>query len=144
MVPQPVMLGFVNGLAIVIGLAQIRQFQTETADGKLEWMSGILLSSSVVIVCATMILIWLTPKITRLLPGPLAAIIIVSLVVIYFKIPVPSVGDLAAVSGGLPIFSIPTVPLNLETLYIVFPYACLLYTSPSPRDATLSRMPSSA
>ena len=47
MVPQPVMLGFVNGLAIVIGLAQIRQFQTETADGKLEWMNAMLLSTSV-------------------------------------------------------------------------------------------------
>ena len=59
-----------------------------------------------------MVLIWLTPKITRLLPGPLAAIIIVSLVVIYFDIPVPSVGDLAPVAGGLPLFSIPTVNLN--------------------------------
>ncbi|MAK09840.1 MAG: sodium-independent anion transporter [Rhodobacteraceae bacterium] len=126
MVPQPVMLGFVNGLAIVIGLAQIRQFQTETTDGKLEWMSGMLLSTSVLIVCITMVLIWLTPKITRLLPGPLAAIIIVSLVVIYFDIPVPAVGDLAPVSGGLPPFAVPTVPLNLETLYIIFPYAIVL------------------
>ena len=62
MVPQPVMLGFVNGLAIVIGLAQIRQFQYETADGNLDWMSGMLLSTSVLIVCITMVLIWLTPK----------------------------------------------------------------------------------
>ncbi len=51
MVPQPVMLGFVNGLAIVIGLAQIRQFQFETASGELEWMSGVLLSTSVLLVC---------------------------------------------------------------------------------------------
>ena len=122
MVPQPVMLGFVNGLAIVIGLAQIRQFQYETAEGNLDWMSGMLLSTSVLIVCITMVLIWLTPKITRLLPGPLAAIIIVSLVVIYLDIPVPSVGDLAPVSGGLPPFIVPKVPLNLETLYIIFPY----------------------
>ena len=126
MVPQPVMLGFVNGLAIVIGLAQIRQFQYETAEGKLEWMSGMLLSTSVLIVCITMVLIWLTPKVTRLLPGPLAAILIVSLVIIYFDIPVPSVGDLAPVAGGLPLFSIPTVPLNFETLYIIFPYAIVL------------------
>ena len=117
MVPQPVMLGFVNGLAIVIALAQIRQFQYETAEGNLDWMSGMLLSTSVLIVCITMVLIWLSPKITRLLPGPLAAIIIVSLVVIYFDIPVPSVGDLAPVAGGLPLFSIPMVPLNLETIY---------------------------
>ena len=78
MVPQPVMLGFVNGLAIVIGLAQIRQFQYETAEGNLEWMSGMLLSTSVLIVCITMVLIWLTPKITRLLTGHLEAIINVS------------------------------------------------------------------
>ena len=73
-----------------------------------------LLSVSVLIVCITMVLIWLTRN-NRLLPGPLAAIIIVSLVVIYFDIPVPSVGDLAPVSGGLPLFSIPTVPISLET-----------------------------
>jgi SulP family sulfate permease len=115
-----------NGLAIVIGLAQIRQSQIETADGKLEWMNGMLLSTSVLIVCVTMVLIWLTPKITRLLPGPLAAIMIVSLVVIYFDIPVPAVGDLAPVSGGLPPFVVPKAPLNFETLYISFPYAIVL------------------
>ena len=126
MVPQPVMLGFVNGLAIVIGLAQIRQFQLKTSSGELEWMSGVLLSTSILLVCLTMLLIWVTPKVTKLIPGPLAAIIIVSAAVIYFGIPVPSVGTLATVSGGLPIFIIPSIPLSVETFFIIFPYALVL------------------
>ncbi|WP_235913252.1 SulP family inorganic anion transporter [Oceanomicrobium pacificus] len=126
MVPQPVMLGFVNGLAIVIGLAQLEQFKVTDASGHEVWMTGPMLWGMLALVAATMALIWLVPKLTRLVPAPLAAIGIVTALVILFDIPVPRVGDMASVSGGLPEFAIPMVPLNLETLSIIFPYAVIL------------------
>lgn len=126
MVPHPVMLGFVNGLAIVIGLAQLEQFKLPDADGHHAWMSGMTLWITLALVGATMLLIWLTPRVTRLIPAPLAAIGIVAVVVIAFDIPVPRVGDLASVAGGLPEFSVPAVPMTLETLWIILPYALIL------------------
>ena len=126
MVPQPVMLGFVNGLAIVIGISQLSQFKTLNAMGQLEWISGNTLYYSVGFVVLTMLIIWLLPKITKAVPATLAAILVTSILVLALKIDIPSVGDLASVKGGLPIFSIPSVPLNFETLKIIFPYAFIL------------------
>lgn len=126
MVPHPVMLGFVNGLAIVIGLAQLEQFKVIGPDGHHSWMSGSTLVLTLGLVALTMALIWATPKVTKLIPAPLAAIGIVAALVIALNLPVPRVGDLASVSGGLPPFAIPQVPLNLETLLIIFPYALIL------------------
>ena len=68
----------------------------------------------------TMLIIWLLPKITKIFPATLTAILSISLLVIGFDIPLPNVGDLASVKGGLPDFSIPNVPLNFETLKIIF------------------------
>jgi SulP family sulfate permease len=126
MVPQPVMLGFVNGLAIVIGISQLSQFKTINSLGESVWIAGDVLIYSLGFVILTMLVIWLLPKITKALPSTLVAILLTTILVLTFKIDIPSVGDLASVKGGLPSFSIPLVPLNIETLKIIFPYAFIL------------------
>lgn len=126
LVPHPVMLGFVNGLAIVIFLAQLTQFQVPGPDGVKVWMSGLPLLMSLGLVGLTMLIIWGMPKISNIVPAPLAGIGIVAILVIAFGIDVPRVGDLASIQGGLPQFGIPDVPLTLETLKIIFPYALIL------------------
>ena len=129
LVPHPVMLGFVNGLAVVIFLAQLHQFQIPAPQGSHAdptWLSGMPLVFMLVLVVLTMVIIWGMPKITKVIPAPLAGIGIVALIVILFGIDVPRVGDLASIKGGLPVFHIPNVPLNFETLQIIFPYALIL------------------
>ena len=133
LVPHPVMLGFVNGLAIVIFLAQLSQFKvpgtmevTGHGMGGGEWLSGTPLILMLALVALTMVIIWGVPKITNAIPAPLAGIGIVAAIVIAFGLDVPRVGDLASIEGGLPAFHIPTVPLNLETLEIILPYALIL------------------
>lgn len=157
LVPHPVMLGFVNGLAIVIGLAQLGQFQvpgTATPDGHSflpngEWLAGIDMALMVGLTVLTMVIIWGFPKITKIVPAPLAGIGIVAAIVIGFGLDVSTVGDLASVKGGLPQFHVPfttaaepafgsfswkggptefapLAPFNLETLAIVLPYALIL------------------
>jgi len=126
MVPYPVMLGFVNGLAIVIFLAQMEQFKTEGADGVMHWLSGPPLLTMLGLVALTMAIMYLLPKITRAIPAGLAAIITISLIVIFGGLDTKSVGDIADISGGFPRFHIPAVPFNLETLEIILPYAVIL------------------
>ncbi|SPF80987.1 SulP family inorganic anion transporter [Pseudoprimorskyibacter insulae] len=129
LVPHPVMLGFVNGLAIVIFLAQMSQFKVPgTADvpGGGEWLTGAPLYTMLGLVVLTMGIIWGMPRVTRFIPAPLAGIGIVAALVIGFGIDVPRVGDMASIQGGLPPFHIPMVPLNLETLEIILPYAVIL------------------
>jgi SulP family sulfate permease len=126
MVPQPVMLGFVNGLAIVIGISQISQFKTINSIGESVWIAGNTLIYSIGFVVLTMSIIWLLPKFTKALPATLVAILSTTILVLALKIDIPSVGDLASVKGGLPNFLIPNVPLNFETLKIIFPYAFIL------------------
>jgi SulP family sulfate permease len=134
LVPHPVMLGFVNGLAIVIFLAQLGQFQvpgtaTPSGHGFLpngEWLSGMLLAMMLGLTALTMAIIVLLPKVSRAFPAPLAGILVVAAIVIGFGLDVPRVGDLASIEGGLPQFHLPAVPLNFETLEIIFPYALIL------------------
>ena len=126
MVPYPVMIGFVNGLAIVIGLAQLEQFKITGPDGTMRWMDGEMLFATLGMIALTMLVIWQAPRVTKLIPAPLAAIGIVTAVVIGFGIEMPRVGDLASLAGGLPAFAIPMVPLDLETLRIILPYAVIL------------------
>ncbi|MCF6273707.1 MAG: SulP family inorganic anion transporter [Rhodobacteraceae bacterium] len=126
MVPHPVMLGFVNGLAIVIFLAQMEQFKVVGDNGEKVWMSGSTLWLTLGLVMGTMAIIWLSPKITKLVPAPLMAIGIIATLVIVLNIPVPNVGDMASIKGGLPEFAIPQVPFTFETLKIIFPYAFIL------------------
>lgn len=128
LVPHPVMLGFVNGLAIVIFTAQLTQFQVTDLGGAKVWMTGWPLVTMLGLVALTMVIIWVMPKITTIIPSPLAGIAIVAAIVIYFGIDVPRVGDLASIKGGLPEFHIAMVPLTLETLVIIFPYALILAT----------------
>lgn len=133
LVPHPVMLGFVNGLAIVIFLAQMTQFKqpgsvTVGAHGATggAWLSGGPLVTMLGLVAFTMAIIYLLPRVTKAIPAPLAGIAVVAAVVIGFGLDVPRVGDMASISGGLPAFHIPMVPLNLETLEIILPYAVIL------------------
>jgi len=126
MIPHPVMLGFVNGLAIVIGLAQLEQFKIMGSNGEKTWMQGSLLYTTFGLIGLTMFLIWVTPKLTKFIPAPLMAIGIVTFAVIGFDMDVPRIGDLASLAGGLPDFAIPMVPLTLETLSIIAPYALIL------------------
>jgi len=133
LVPHPVMLGFVNGLAIVIFLAQMGQFQVPgsasaaghgMANG--EWLSGVSLYLMLALVALTMVIIWVMPKITNAIPAPLAGIGIVAAIVIGFGLDVPLVGDLASIEGGLPAFHIPMVPFTWETFEIILPFALIL------------------
>ncbi|MFB0931267.1 MAG: SulP family inorganic anion transporter [Ascidiaceihabitans sp.] len=133
LVPHPVMLGFVNGLAIVIFLAQMTQFKVpgsvvSNGHGMTggEWLSGGPLYMMLGLVMATMAIIWVMPRITKFIPAPLAGIGIVAAVVIGFGMDVPRVGDLASISGGLPTWHIPMVPLNWATIEIILPYAVIL------------------
>jgi len=138
LVPHPVMLGFVNGLAIVIFLAQLGQFGSESGVG---WAQGTILEGSIVdvawlpnaelsimlgLVVATMIIIKFLPLLTKAIPSSLAAIAAVSFAVIFFNIDTKLVGDVASIKGGFPDFHIPTVPLNWETFGIILPYALIL------------------
>ncbi|MEM9969605.1 MAG: SulP family inorganic anion transporter, partial [Pseudomonadota bacterium] len=132
-VPHPVMLGFVNGLAIVIFLAQLSQFQVPgtaehaghgMADG--EWLSGAALWTMLALVAVTMAVIWIMPRFTSAIPAPLAGIALTAAVVLIFDIDVPRVGDMASIEGGLPSFHIPAVPLTWETFQIILPYAAIL------------------
>lgn len=133
LVPHPVMLGFVNGLAIVIFLAQMGQFKVpgtmeNTGHGMSggEWLSGLQLYTMLGLVALTMAVIWVMPRVTRIIPAPLAGIVVVAALVIGFGLDVPRVGDLASIEGGLPMFHIPMVPLNWETFEIILPYAVIL------------------
>lgn len=126
MVPRPVMLGFVNGLAIVIFLAQLSQFKVADANGVQQWMNGDQLTIMMGLVFLTMLLIYLVPKVTQTIPAPLVAIGLVSALAIFFKLDTRTVGDLANIGAGLPPFSIPSVPLTFETFKIILPYALIL------------------
>lgn len=140
MVPHPVMLGFVNGLAIIIFLAQLSQFGT---PGEAGWLAGTFMEGSAIdiawldapqmypmlaLVALTMLIIHFLPKLTTAVPSSLVAILLVSVLVYVLGLDVATVGDLGSIAGGLPGFSIPMVPFNLETLWIVLPYALVLAT----------------
>ena len=123
LVPHPVMFGFVNGLAIVICLAQLDQFKMEGADGALHWMTGVPLLLMVGLVLLTMLIIWGLPKLTKAIPASLVAILTVFGLVVLFQLDTTRVGDIASIQGSFPPFHIPNVPFNFETLQIIWPYA---------------------
>ncbi len=135
LVPHPVMLGFVNGLAIVIFLAQLTQFKDP--ENTEAWLASSQLVMMLGLVGLTMLIIWGTPKITAIIPAPLAGIGIVAALVIAVGIDVPTVGDMASIKGGFPSFHNPfgsgeglygaaLAPFTLETLWIILPYAVIL------------------
>ncbi|HHH48424.1 MAG TPA: SulP family inorganic anion transporter [Gammaproteobacteria bacterium] len=126
MVPHPVMLGFVNGLAIVIFLAQLKSFQVTDESGASQWMSGQQLWTMLGLIALTMAIINYLPRLTKAVPSSLAAIVVVSLLVIGLGLDTKTVGDIASIAGGLPEFHIPMVPFTWETLKIILPYAVVL------------------
>jgi len=147
LVPHPVMLGFVNGLAIVIFLAQLGQFKSPKVEDATKiaedtgshsaidvvfnggWLQGEAMHLMVGLTLLTMAIIWLFPKfpkIGKMIPSPLVAILTVSALVVGFNLDTKTVGDMASVAGGLPQFHIPMVPFTFETLMICLPLALTL------------------
>lgn len=135
LVPYPVMLGFVNGLAIVIFLAQLQQFQVPGAGGGSEWLSGGALWTMLGLVALTMVMIQLLPRLTVAVPASLAAIVTITLLVIGLDLDARTVQDVlrdmtgdpaATIAGGLPHFSVPAVPMTWETVEIILPYSLIL------------------
>ncbi|MEI7295516.1 SulP family inorganic anion transporter [Paraburkholderia tropica] len=125
MVPHPVMLGFVNGLAIIIARAQFEHFKLPGAHG-MEWMHGQALWLMCGLVALTMAIVFVMPRLTKAVPPALVAIVGVGAAAALLHLPARTLGDMAHIAGGLPVFAIPGVPLNLETLRIVLPYAVLM------------------
>ncbi len=123
LVPHPVMIGFVNGLAIVIFISQFEHFKIGH-----EWMAFPQLAMMLGLVLLTMVIIKVFPKITKAIPSTLVSILIVSGLVIVLNIDTVTVGDMAKINGGLPAFHLPKVPLTLETLKVIFPYSLIMAT----------------
>ena len=126
MVPYPVMLGFVNGLAVVIFIAQFNHFKVMNAEGASAWLAGPPLHTMLYLVALTVVIIYIFPKVTKAIPSTLAAIIFTTAVVFFLGIDTKTVGDLGSIAGGIPEFNFPIVPINLETFKIILPYAFLL------------------
>lgn len=122
LVPHPVVFGFVNGLAIIIFMAQLTQFQ----DASGNWLVGTPLFTMLGLVALTMLIMWGLPKISKAVPAGLVGILAVFGLVVAFGIETKTVGDIASISGGFPPFNIPKVPFSWETLQIIFPYAGIM------------------
>ncbi len=112
-VPRSVMVGFVNALAILIFTSQLQHFEGEG------WIMYALVG-------LTLAIIYLFPRITKAVPSTLVAIIVVTAVTIFGNIGIRTVGDLGELTQQLPVFLIPSIPLNFETLMIIFPYSLAL------------------
>jgi SulP family sulfate permease len=136
LIPHPVMMGFVNGLAIVIFLSQLGMF-TKTVNGEKTWLEGNSLWYMIGLVGLTMLIMWGLPKVkaTKKLPEALIAILVVSSIVIFSNLDVATVGSFirdgggTGLEGGFPVPVLETfsnIPLNLETLKFIFPYALIL------------------
>ncbi len=130
MIPHPVMMGFVNGLAIVIMLSQLSMFKSEG-----EWLGGERLFTMIGLVALTMSLMVLIPKISKKIPATLIAILLVSALVIFLKIDTETVRSFVAsgsldgngsLAADLPKFAVPNIPLTMESLKIMLPYAFIL------------------
>ncbi len=130
MIPYPVMMGFVNGLAIVIMLSQLSMFKS---DG--EWITGERLYTMIGLVALTMALMVLIPKISKKIPATLIAILLVTGLVIFLNIDTETVRSFVAsgsadgngsLAADLPKFAVPSIPLTKESLLIMLPYAFVL------------------
>jgi len=126
LVPQPVVYGFVNGLAAIIFMAQLEQFKTHDAAGAAHWLTGPALALMLGLVALTMTIVYFLPRFTKAVPSSLVAIAVVSALVIGGGLQTKAVGDIASIAGGLPVFHLPQVPLTWHTLAVVLPYACIM------------------
>jgi sulfate permease, SulP family len=135
MVPAPVMLGFVNGLALIVFMAQLPAFKDDSGN----WLQGIALWQLLAVVGATMAIIYLLPRLTKAVPSALAAIVLMTLAVFALGWDLRTVGDIASIEGSLSVllfgdpsnpalngFHIPMIPFTWESLVIVAPYALIL------------------
>jgi sulfate permease, SulP family len=111
--PQPVMTGFVNALAILIFMAQLVHFKGQG------WIMYAL-------VALTLVIIYTVPRFTKVVPSALVAIIIVSIITITLNLQVYTVGDMGTITAALPVFHLPQAPFTLETLWIILPYSLSL------------------
>jgi len=125
LVPQPVMFGFVNGLAVIIFMSQLEQFKT-IVNGQVEWISGSTLYIMLALVALTIAIVVVLPKFTKAIPASLVAIIVVFIVVFAFGINTKLVRDIAAVSGGFPSFHLPQIPFTTDAFLIVLPYGLIM------------------
>jgi SulP family sulfate permease len=125
LVPQPVMYGFVNGLAVIIFMSQFRQFKT-LVNGEEVWLSGHPLWTMIALVGITVAVVVFFPKITKKIPASLVAILVVFAIVLALGISTRTVKDIATVSGGFPPFHLPQVPFSFSTLQVIFPYALIM------------------
>tara|TARA_B110000259_G_scaffold187187_1_gene240531 strand:- start:758 stop:2284 length:1527 start_codon:yes stop_codon:yes gene_type:complete len=122
LVPHPVIFGFVNGLAIIIFMSQMAQFKDVNGD----WLTGQSLYVLLGLVSLTMIIIWGLPKLSKAIPASLVAILTVFGLVFFLGIDTRTIGDIASIEGGFPPFHLPEIPLTLETLSIIFPFAAIV------------------
>ncbi len=137
-VPHPVMLGFVNGLAIVIFLSQLGLFEYEVTEGVWNYLQAEELLVMGTLIVVTMLIMQFLPKLTKAVPAGLVAIVSVTLAVVLLDLPARSVIDFvadklpeseaasASLQGSLPSFAIPLVPFTLETLWVILPYSAII------------------
>ncbi|WP_047984670.1 SulP family inorganic anion transporter [Ornithinibacillus californiensis] len=109
-VPRSVMIGFVNALAIMIFMAQLEHFSGAN------WQMYAMLAGALAI-------IYILPRFVKVIPAPLVAIVVITAIAIFTGSGVKTVGDMGELTQSLPIFLFPDIPLNFETLQIIFPYA---------------------
>ena len=126
LVPHPVFLGFVNGLALVILIAQLEHFKIPAANGVHEWISGTSLYIMLALIVLTMFIIQVLPRYTKAIPSTLAAIVVGTLIVIGLGLDTRTVADMASIKGVFPPFHLPEVELSWEAFKIVFPYAIVM------------------
>ena len=132
LVPQPAMFGFVNGLAIVIALAQLKFFRASDHESLESWSE--ILSHSLsenywmyIITVITMAIMYFMPKFTKVIPSGLAAIVALTIIVYLGGIDTKTVRDLADIEGAFPTFVMPNLSLlNWESMFIILPYAILV------------------
>ena len=121
LVSPSVMAGFVNGLALVIFLAQFHQLKIGDV-----WLQGPALFTMIALIAVTVFAVCISPKITKHIPASLSGIVLVTGAVILFGIDTKTVGDIAHISGNIPTFHWPAVSWTLETLWIILPYSLIM------------------
>ena len=126
LVPHPVFLGFVNGLALVILIAQFEHFKVTGPDGTHNWVSGNALYIMIALIILTMAIIQYLPRFTKAIPSTLAAIVVGTLIVLGLGLDTRTVADMASIKGVFPPFHLPEVDLTWEAFKIVFPYAVVM------------------
>ncbi len=122
LVPHPVIFGFVNGLAIIIFMSQLDQFKDPTGA----WLTGTPLMILLGLVFLTMLIIWGLPKLTKVVPASLTAILVIFGLVSLIGIDTKTVGDMASIEGGFPPFHIPEIAWTWETLVLIAPYSFII------------------